>query len=93
LDDHFVKKSNINLTKEQLQSKLQTLKGKFTIFHSLVMNSGFGRDPDLKIPTAPDRTWKEYLDNCVRYTKMRDSAIFQNGDFNYKIAFFQNRTI
>jgi hypothetical protein len=31
------------------------------LFHELVQNCGFGWDSDLKLPTAPDKTWKEYL--------------------------------
>jgi hypothetical protein len=31
------------------------------LFHELVQNSGFGWDSDLKLSTAPDKTWKEYL--------------------------------
>jgi hypothetical protein len=63
------------MTKNQLQSRMQVLKAKFNIFNSIVLNSGFGWDDDLKVPTAPDRTWKEYLSSHPKAKEFRHRTL------------------
>ncbi|DAZ96661.1 TPA: hypothetical protein N0F65_009224 [Lagenidium giganteum] len=51
--DEFNVTNGLRYTKAQLQSQWTVLKKKYTIFQSLVNNSGFGWDEDAKLPTAP----------------------------------------
>jgi hypothetical protein len=71
IKDHFNERTGAGYTTKQLQSQLAQLKKKFMTFKALKDNSGFGWDEELKIPTAPERTWKDYL------AKHPEAAVFR----------------
>jgi hypothetical protein len=52
-------------TKAQLHSQLQQLKRKYNTIKPLIDNSGFGSgfgwNDTLKIPTAPNQVWEDYI--------------------------------
>ena len=59
----FKTDNNVEYTKSQVMSKLSELKGKYKVVSRMDEGSGFGWDPLLKIPTAPDDVWDAYLKN------------------------------
>ena len=54
----------------------------------LCSNSGFGFDDALQVPTAPDRTWKEYLANNPKARRFRATTLHRYGDLD---SIFQGR--
>jgi len=73
-------------SKQQLQSKLQAIKKKWVVFAALMDNSGFGFDPDLNIPTAPDAIWAEYL---AAHPKQKSLELKHYHFTVYLMKFFQ----
>ncbi|KAH0611588.1 uncharacterized protein H6S33_010853 [Morchella sextelata] len=47
--------------KEQIKTRVTTLKRRLDVFQRLCENSGFGWDSEKKIPTAPNDVWDSYL--------------------------------
>lgn len=59
--EEFNRATGADYTREQLQSKLQTLKRKYGVFAALVANSGFGWNEAHQLPTAPEEVWTNYV--------------------------------
>ncbi len=59
----FNRDNGVTYDKSSLMSKFCDLKAKFKVFETLKKNSGFGWDERLKIPTAPESVWDEYIDS------------------------------
>lgn len=58
---HFKNYAHVEYSKSQLQNQYAQMKKKYTEFHNLKENSGFGFDPLTQIPTAPDSVWTSYI--------------------------------
>jgi hypothetical protein len=43
-----------------MDSDLEALKEAYKTFSEVKNNSGFGWDPDVMVPTAPDSVWEAY---------------------------------
>jgi hypothetical protein len=57
----FNERSQLTLKKEQLQSKLHSLKEKYFIFKDMKNQSGWGWDDVRQIPDIDERVWNDYV--------------------------------
>jgi hypothetical protein len=71
----FNRERGVTYTKSQLQSQLQRLKAKHTIYNNLLNNSGFGVCPVSGRPTAPDDVWDAYVKQHPKAEEFRNKAL------------------
>ncbi|POM71939.1 hypothetical protein PHPALM_11429 [Phytophthora palmivora] len=63
-------KFGLELVKQQIKSRLQTLKGKYTAVSGMLSASGFGWDPVRNVVLVHDDVWEDYVKGnpkCVDY--------------------------
>jgi len=56
-----------NFTVSQLKDREQRLKKDHNIVKSIVSKSGFGWNPEIKVPTAIDEKWKELSEDQQKW--------------------------
>ena len=52
---------------DKIKNKYQNIKAKWSIWHALCENSGFGWDVETGMPTAPDEVWDKYMKVLVKF--------------------------
>jgi hypothetical protein len=67
--------AKVNFTKAQLQSQIQSLKAKYSIFKALRDNSGFGWDSLNKLPTAEPDTWNRYFEAHPKAREFKNKTL------------------
>ena len=59
--NNFNEETKLNCNRQQLQSKIQSLKKQWIVFKKMKENSGWGWDHERNIPTAQDDVWAAYI--------------------------------
>eukprot|EP00474_Spongospora_subterranea_P003921 CRZ04379.1 hypothetical protein [Spongospora subterranea] len=57
--------------KSQLKHRVDSLKKDFKLFKTIKENSGFGWDPEIETPTAPDEVWDRLIESNKALKKFR----------------------
>lgn len=70
-------------TKQQCQSYYSKIKNQWTVYNTLMNNSGFGIDPDTGGPTACDSVWNAHITVHKDAANYRFKVLLQHDECTY----------